>query len=259
MNDHLTARKKRGEITEEDLAAFIDFSNSELISLLHDPLPQNRTAAARLLGGRRSAEAVNALCERLANEKALYTRLAAGDALSTIGLPALPALIALLGKIGNNQYCTVPDEGFYKKSYPLPRDLAARVIIRIGEAALPGLEEVIRQGERSAVLEAVDAIGHIAFYAKNTHSENLLLELYRLSSGDELLRWKLVRAFQSFPSAQARELLEEIIRHDVNPVMRCDALRSLNLNGQGVSGEIRESVNRDPDPEVHKTAGFFLK
>ncbi len=259
MEDHSTARKRRGEITAKDLEPFRHLTDNELLGLLRDPDPRTRAAAARLLGDRRCADAVDALCERLSTEKALYARLAAGEALAAIGLPALPGLIPLLGKIGGNQYRAVPETGFYKKSYPLPRDLAARVIIRLGEDALPALEEVIRQGRHDAGLEAVDAIGHIAFYSKNTRSHGVLLDLYRLSSGDELTRWKLVRAFQSYPATGVRELLEEIILTSSNPVMRCDALRSLALHGQGVSESVRTAIQRDNNAEVQKTANFFLK
>jgi HEAT repeat protein len=259
VKDLSDARKQRGEITVEDLEPFRHLTDGELIHLLDDLQPQNRAAAARLLGERRCADAVDALCARLAAEKALYARLAVGEALAAIGLPALPGLISLLGKIGDNQYHAVPDAGFYKKSYPLPRDLAARVLIRMGGAALPMLEEAVRNGERSSTLESVDAIGHIAFNAKNIRSQGVLLDLYRRSSGDTLLRWKLIRAFQSFPSAEVREILEEIIQHDSNPIMRSDALRSLSLHGQGVTEAIQSVIFSDPDPEVQKTAGFFLK
>lgn len=259
VKDHSTDRKQRGEITAKNLEPFRHLTDGELTCLLRDPDPRSRAAAARLLGDRRCADAVNALCERLAAEKALYARLAAGEALAAIGLPALPGLISLLGKIGGNQYRALPETGFFKKSYPLPRDLAARVIIRMGEAALPALEEVIRQGQRDSVLEAVDAIGHIAFYSKNTRSQGVLLDLYRRSSGDELTRWKLARAFQSFPSTEVRELLEEIIQTDSDPVMRSDALRSLALHGQGVSESIRAAIRCDSDPEMQKVADFFLK
>ena len=259
MKDHSTARRQRGEVTLKDLEPFRHLTDGRLLGLLSDPEPQTRAAAARLLGDRHCAEAVGALCERLAVEKALYARLAAGEALAAIGLPALSGLISLLGKVGGNQYRAVPDTGFYKKSYPLPRDLAARVIIRMGEEALPALEEVIWQGQRDAVLETVDAIGHIAFYSKNTRSQVVLLDLYRRSSGDDLTRWKLVRAFQSFSSTEVRELLEEIIQTNPNPVMRCDALRSLALHGRGVSESIRADIQRDNNTEVQKTANFFLK
>jgi HEAT repeat protein len=259
MDELTRGRIQRGEITERDLSRFSSLTNPELVNLLADPLAHNRTAAARLLGERGYTEAIPSLCERLANEKALYSRLAASDALAVMGEASLPGLIALLGKIGSNQHRAIPDEGFYKKSYPLPRDLAARVIIRMGEAALPYLEDVLRQGQREAVLEAVDAIGHIAFYTKNTRSETVLLDLFDRPSTDDLLRWKLTRAFQSFPSDQARELLEEIIQHNKNPVMRCEALRSLSLHRNGVSGCIRDVIGRDPNPAVRKTAGVFLK
>lgn len=259
MNNLSDARKMRGEITAGDLEPFRQLADSELVRQLDDPLPKNRAAAARLLGDRRCAEAVDALCERLRAETALYARLAVGEALSAIGEAAIPALVSLLGKIGDNQYRAVPETGFYKKSYPLPRDLAARVIIRMGEKALPYLEEAIRQGNHVSRLEAVDALGHIAFNSKNTCSEEFLLVLFRQSAGDDLMRWKLVRAFQSFPSDRVRELLEEIIQTDVSPVMRCEALRSLSLHGRGLSDGILAAIHRDADSEVQKTAGFFLK
>lgn len=259
MKDRSTARNQRGEITAKDLEPFRHLTDGELTCLLRDPDSRARAVAARLLGDRRCADAVGALCERLSAEKALYARLAAGEALAAIGMPALPALISQLGNIGGNQYRAVPDTGFYKKSYPLPRDLAARVIIRMGEAALPALEEVIRQGDRTSRLEAVDAIGHIAFYSKNTRSQGVLLDLFNRSSGDSLTRWKLVRAFQSCPAAEVRELLEEIIQHDPDHVMRCDALRSLALHGQGVPESVRAAIQRDDNAEVQKTVNFFLK
>ncbi len=259
MKDHSTARKKRGEITANDLKPLQHLTDDELVRRLDDPEPYKRSAAARLLGDRCRAEAVNALCERLRTEKALYARLAAGEALAAIGLPALPGLISLLGMIGDNQYRAIPETGFYKKSYPLPRDLAARVIIRMGEDALPALEEVIQHGQRDAILEAVDAIGHIAFYTRNARSQGVLLNLYRRSSGDELTRWKLTHAFQSFPAAEVRELLEEIIQTAPNPVLRCDALRSLVLHRRGVSESVSAAILRDADPEVQKVAVFFLK
>lgn len=259
MDELTRGRIQRGEITDRNLSRLSDLTNPELVKRLADPLAQNRTAAACLLGERRYTEAIPALCERLANEKALYSRLAAGDALAVMGEASLPGLTALLGKIGNNQHRAVPDEGFYKKSYPLPRDLAARVIIRMDDAALPYLEDVLRQGQRDVILEAVDAIGHIAFYTKNTRSEAVLLDLFDRPSTDDLLRWKLVRAFQSFPSAKVRELLEEIIQHNENPIMRCEALRSLSLHGQSLSGRILDAIGHDTNPEVRKTVGFFLK
>lgn len=259
MKNLSAARKQRGEITAKDLEPFRHLPDDDLINLLGDPTPETRSAAASLLGERRCEKAVDALCTRLRDETALYARLAAGEALTAIGLPALPGLIPLLGKIGSNQYQAVPDTGFYKKSYPLPRDLAARVIIRIGQTALPALEEVLQHGRHDAILEAVDAIGHISFNTKNIRSCGLLLDLYNRSTGDALLRWKLTRAFQSFPTEPIRELLEEIIKTDANPVMRCEALRSLSLHGAGIRDEIRAVIRRDPDPEVKKTAGFFLK
>jgi len=87
----------------------------------------------------------------------------------------------------------------------------------------------------------------------------VLLDLFDQPSTDDLLRWKLVRAFQSYPSAGVRELLEEIILVNVNPIMRCEAVRSLALHRYPVQDEICLVVERDTHPEVRKVANFFLK
>jgi hypothetical protein len=86
-------------------------------------------------------------------KKKLYTKIAICEAIEAYGVSSLPYLVPLLGKIGNNQH---KKAGFYdldKKSYPLPRDIAARIIIRIGEPALPLLEDILLNGTISGKLK----------------------------------------------------------------------------------------------------------
>jgi HEAT repeat protein len=134
--DKAAARTKRGQTSRQDDSLFSTLSNQELLDLINDVDAQKRTSAARLLGERKDTDAIPLLCERLKKETALYTRIAISEALGAIGDPAIPELIRLLGKVGNNQHHEVPKKGFYKKSYPLPRDIAARTIIKIGCSAL---------------------------------------------------------------------------------------------------------------------------
>lgn len=257
ISDKAAARLQRGQTTAEEDARYAAFSSTDLLALLDDAHPQARTSAAKWLGERRYAAAVPVLCAHLQTETALYPRIAICDALAAIGTPAIPALIALIGRVGANQHTELPQRGFYKKSYPLPRDLAVRTLIRIGPAALPSLEQVIQSGERSVVLDAIDAVGHIAFYSRDTRSEAVLLAAYQTHSADAVVRWKLIRAFQSFPSGAVRRLLESIILADEIPALRWEAVRSLGLHGGGLPAAVLNGIAQDADEELRKLAGMF--
>lgn len=258
MEEKAEARKKRGQITGQIEEQFQALTNTELIHLLADADPGNRTAAARLLGERKAEEAVPYLCSQLTKETALYSRIAISESLAAIGLTALPGLINLLGKVGQNQHQTLPERGFYKKSYPLPRDLAARTIIKIGESTLPLLERVMLTGDRDGRLEAIDAIGHIAFYTKATRSEAVLRSVYEAYQSDLVMRWKIIRAFQSFPTENVRQILLETIRHADLPELRWEAVRSLGQLGVAVPADVLSLAREDPCEEVRNMARFFL-
>ena len=232
MTDKTTARNQRGQTNVDIERQFSGHSDGALIALLDDADAQTRTAAARLLGIRKCFDAIPYLCSRLTCGRRRYIPASPFVKHSRVfGEPALPGLIELLGKVGNNRHEALPTRGFYKRSYPLPRDLAARTIIRIGPPALEALERIVQTGDRTQLLEAVDAIGHIAFYSKDTRSENILLASYEKHHTDPVVRWKIVRAFQSFPMEKVRELLEEIILSDEIPALRWEAVRSLGQSG----------------------------
>jgi HEAT repeat protein len=259
MTDKTTARIQRGQTNVEIDRQFSGHSDGTLIALLGDADAQKRTAAARLLGSRKCYDAIPYLCARLPVETALYTRLAICETIAAFGEAALPGLIELLGKIGNNRHEALPTRGFYKKSYPLPRDLAARTIIRIGPPALESLERVVQTGLHTQILEAMDAIGHVAFYSKDIRSENILVAAYEKYNSDPVVRWKIMRAFQSFPTDRVRELLLEIILSDEIPALRWEAVRSLGQTGLSVPTETILRLKQDPDEEVRVTANYFLK
>jgi hypothetical protein len=74
---------------------------------------------------------VTELCRQLAVEKKLYTKIALCESLAARAELSIEPLIELLGRIGKNQETKIPERGFYKVSYPLPRDIAARIICRL--------------------------------------------------------------------------------------------------------------------------------
>lgn len=258
MDNRQKARSNRGQIAEGYEVEWQDLSSSELISLLEDPSAAVRSAAARLLGYRRESLAIAGLCDHLKKETALYSRLEICTALNRIGEPALPALISLLGQIGQNQHNSLPEKGFRKRSYPLPRDLAARVIIRMGSPALPMLEEVVREGDPRRVREAVDAIGHISYIEKTMRSEAVLIAAYQSAQGDPVLQWKLIRAFQSFPSEKTRLILISTILQDSRPPLRWEAVRSLGLMTRDIPSDVLKHARNDPDGEVRSLARLFM-
>jgi HEAT repeat protein len=259
MIDKSTARARRGQTSLQEDGLFATFSDQKLFDLINDADAQKRTSAAKLLGVRKNKNAVPLLCERLKIETALYTRIAISEALGAIGEPAIAELIGLLGKLGNNQHYELPQKGFYKKSYPLPRDIVARTIVKIGCPALMPLEQVVLDADRASIREAIDAIGQIAFHEGNLSSEKVLLTAYQKYYLDPVIRWKIVRAFQAFPTEKVRALLETIICSRLSPELRWEAIRSLGQHGRKASAKIMAYAQNDVHEEVRAMARLFLK
>lgn len=219
--------KQRGFI-EEIPPNILDINNNELIMLLTDKEAVNRSIAAKIIGKRKNRELLPWLCQALAKERKLYTKIAICETIESFGGYALEFLIPLLGAIGNNQHKKVQLVDINKKSYPLPRDISARIICRIGIEALPLLEGVLKSGSYEQKLEAIDAIGHITFNFCNYRSEGKLFELLNDSFCGELIRWKIIRAFQSFQSNKIIRYLERLVRENNDEILAKEAQRSLD-------------------------------
>jgi hypothetical protein len=252
-------RMRRGQASREFDSKYVVFSDEELIAKLDSFLAQERTSVARILGHRRCVPAIGPLCDRLKKETALYARISISEALGEIGETAIPHLAGLLGRVGKNQYKVLPTKGFYKRNYPLPRDIAARTIVKIGVPALSSLEGVVAGGERECVLEAIDAIGSISFYEKVARSTSVLMDVYQASGDDLLLLWKVLRAFQAFSSDEVRAVLEMVIGESAHPVLRWEAVRSLGQQKQIINPKIVAKAHADCHAEVRHMAKLFLK
>jgi hypothetical protein len=203
--------EKRGYLTPDRFAELQSEINCRNLSVsLHHSDPCIRTAAVRYIGVNRIDEYLAILCDLLKAETKLYTKLELGECISSFGKKTVRYLIPLLGQIGNNQHREVKNVDLHKKSYPLPRDIAARILIRIGPSALAELKNVLKDETTVRKLEAIDAIGHIACNYSDYSLEEDLILLY-VENRDELIEWKLVRAFQGFPSDRVRHILEAVL------------------------------------------------
>ncbi len=252
MNDLDKKREERGWTSPEEDRAFEQHEDALLIAWLRDEAPKARTSAAKILGRRQCLGAAAPLCRALKGEGKLYPRLAFCEALAAIGEPSVQPLVDLLGEIGRNHETALPQKGFYKKSYPLPRDIAARTLTLIGEPALPALIQSLGAKKRLPMEQAIDAIGHISRYSGNASALPRLLRILEKKDLDERTFWKVIRAFQSFDDDRVVRILAESLRHHPIPAIRWEAARSLGIIGGARSMNALERAKADENPEVRK-------
>jgi hypothetical protein len=147
--------------------------------------------------------------------------------LVSFGKESVGPLILLLGKIGNNQYREIPKQAFKKTNYPLPRDIAARTLIRIGEPALSDLLKCLNSDNLNMLSEAVDAIGYICFYKNNKNIYIALEECLNRVNINNLIRWKIFRAMSAFPESKFFLCQQKLITR--NEYFKMEIERSLKL------------------------------
>ena len=83
-----------------------------------------------------------------------------------------------------------------------------------------------------AIREVIDAIGFICFYNKihsNTQIIDALILCLKDNYNDDITRWKLVRAFESFNDINVIKILMDIEQNDSQPIIRNEAKRSLRI------------------------------
>jgi len=236
MKSNTEQLKSRGYIEEQDLESFRGYTKQELIELIKSKVSVDRTIAATLLGTYSTGnsektskvEILTVLVEALKTEKKLYSKIAMSESIALYGEEASVLLVKALGRIGKNQHKKLPDKPFNKSSYPLPRDIAARTICKIGTPALKDLGLCLREGAYTQILEAIDAVGFISYYHKNSDCFDdigLLFDKYR---DDQLMLWKLLRSLQAFPNDDAIKILKHYINSDVKQ-LQWEAERSMRL------------------------------
>ena len=242
MKSNKEALQQRGFIGDIDISLYLDISEKDLLKYLNSQVATERSIAAKIIALKKDATFIDHLVNALSKETKLYSKIAISESLSQLGIQAVKALIPFLGKIGNNQYKTLPSEQFLKNNYPLPRDIVARTICKIGSKAISilikefsSLQKNIHQTEipnHSAELnqlsEAIDAIGYISYYTKNISAKEYLLKLLDQYKENSLITWKLIRALQSFPDKDVIKYLKNIINSTTIKQHKWEAQRSLD-------------------------------
>ncbi|WP_461633367.1 HEAT repeat domain-containing protein [Labilibaculum euxinus] len=202
MNQKEAQKSSRGYVPNGAETEFTHCDCKELIHLLNSKIPAERSVAARLLSNSPTQESVFALISALKIETKLYPKLEICNSLVNIGSLSIKPLLAQLGQIGSNQHQKIPAKEFKKISYPLPRDIAARTLVRFGKKALPLLLTVLEANKPKQISEAIDAIGFINFYDSEPELVNPLQKCYHRHFNNELLQWKIIRAMSGFPESK---------------------------------------------------------
>lgn len=178
-----------------------------------------------MLGLSADLSVINYLIDALKVEKKLYTKMEICTQLESFGIDAVKPLISMLGKVGNNQYRHIPEEKFRKKNYPLPHDIAARTLGRVGAIALPDLIKVLDTTDECGMSEAIDTIGYICFYNSQTDVFPHLEACFYRNSNNDLIKWKIFRAMSAFPESES--FLKEHLLAQNNTLIRNEIERSL--------------------------------
>ena len=227
----------RGFAFDEDIELYKNCRESELLNLLHDQDAHKRTIAIKLLSKNPKEKYIPIFCEMLKSGEKLYTKLELQNALKEYGEKAIPYLLPLLGKIGNNQHKKIEIVDINKKSYPCPRDIVGMILIRIGPKVFPELTKLLTEDKNTIqIYQAIDIIGHITWNFRDFSMEKILLDYYNKHKDNEFIQWKIIRAFQSFNSAEILKILNNTVREYVkeykdeykNGIIAEEAKRSIN-------------------------------
>lgn len=114
----------------------------------------------------------------------------------------------------------------------MSQNIATTFLAHMKEEIIPVLMDVIKTNSIPAIREAIDAIGFICFYNK-IHSNTQIIDALILCLGnnfnDNIILWKLVRAFEGFNDINVIKTLMEIEQNDSQLVIRNEAKRSMEI------------------------------
>ncbi|MGL6184600.1 MAG: hypothetical protein ACRC1T_04380 [Clostridium chrysemydis] len=230
MKSNNDSLKKRGFYEDGIVGKPLD----KLEELLNSDSASDRTMAVRgliELEKYNDLEVVHNLLEMLLKEKALYTRLEICEFLRLSGIKGAKLMVSYLGEIGNNQYKSVPKTVSRKKTYPLPRDLISRTFGHMDKEVMIVLLDVLRNGNRKAIAEVIDAIGFLVYHNRILSTEENVKEIIlalKKYSNDDLLKWKLIICLSAFNKLEGKNELERIVSKS-SGVIRMEAKRSLEF------------------------------
>jgi HEAT repeat protein len=248
-------RKQRGEVDSTLLESYSIYPDEKLNQLLSSGIAYERAVAATILGERKAKKYVLSLCNALKTEKALYARLAICGALVNIAEESVKPLLAIIGRVGNNQETMLPEKYFRKKSYPLTRDIVSRTLIRIGQ---PAVDDVINQSNTTdnyILSQIIDTLGGLLHYTKDFNIWPVLVRIQNENKGNDFLLWKTIRALSAIRYNETFSLILPYLKHK-QAAIRWECIRTLGLSATNVNEAtaIIKPFLSDSNPEIKSAA-----
>lgn len=222
--------KDRGYFTKNVTVIYSTKTNEELWILLTSKNAQQRSIAVYMLSKRneiKSPEFVKTLIQMLQKERKLYTRLAISNAFEKGNDETALQLQPYLGKIGCNQHHHIGRTS-KKKSYPLARDIVARIIcnMKVSPSYLLQLFDlpVIQ------LREALDIVGwHLFYNDYDIKPFYQRLSVLMQQSSDDVVLWKCMTCCSALPYTYAKTLLEPYVIQEGSP-FSLELNRSLSIS-----------------------------
>lgn len=233
----------RGYFDEDDLNDYLikknygslDLENFKEI-IINSNLAIERSIAIHLLAENydiSDLKVCSILIEQLTIEKALYTKLEIQNALSRGNAQVANLLIDYLGLIGNNQYNSLDDAIVSrKKSYPLPRDIVARILSKMDSSIFSVLINSVLKVSLSQLSELIDAIGFMVFYNDELATEEYLIDIIKLLDifhDNKIIIWKITTCLSSFNLKKSKDFLIYIKNNYDNEIIQKEVERSLKF------------------------------
>jgi len=227
MKSNIDDLEKRGFVHENEVKAADFKSMTSLIEQLKSSTAIERTKAAILIQKKHLGELIPELITALSTESKLYSKIEISNALISFKESSIRPLIPQLGKIGKNQHKTLPVKPFNKDSYPLPRDIIARILVHIRGSVIS--EIITAELSHIQLPEAVDVLGHISFYTNDCEALPYLMKCYSEKHNDKIIMWKIIRAFSAFNNEEITSLLKNVIKNSTLKEMVWEAERSVRI------------------------------
>lgn len=219
--------QNRGYVTDKDIEVLAAISQEQLLVMLHSNDAVTRSAAACNLVATNKNFTLE-LLKQLSIEKCLYTKIAICECLEKGDCTTAIQMTEYLGKIGNNQYKTIPNKVSAKKSFPLPRDIIARSLSKMNADVFPVLQTVVEGNDIEKMLEVLDAIGFLVFNNKKLATSNNVIPILSLVENypdNSLVLWKALLCLSAFPLPESKKVLLKYA--DKTDVIGMTAQRSL--------------------------------
>ncbi|WP_099974381.1 HEAT repeat domain-containing protein [Lactobacillus terrae] len=163
----------------------------------------------------------------------LYTKIEIQNVLSNGKKFTADLLIENLGSIGENQHLKLPSKTSGKKTYPIARDICARILQKMDEIAVYEICTNIQNNklDNSQISESLDVLGYCIFHNSLLGNEDVLKTIVNQTrSEDSVCKWKAIRALSSFKDNDFVEnYLTDLLDKENSDIINSEIERSLKF------------------------------